>query len=257
MDNKQKPCQYFLQPRGCLKGEGCDYSHSPSASSSSRSSRRDFDFAQFPAVAPFAAANLPNSAKPCSFYNSARGCVKDDCEFAHTPNPMAAYMAQMGANLPPGQANPLLMLMSTLLPAMTSMMNGQMPPMAGTGGVPPSMIGKKPKLCDFFTSSGSCRKGDTCEYIHQKNKVCEYFTSSKGCKKGKLCDFIHDDEGRSERSSDRDRDRDPPKKNRVCQFVSTPQGCRKGSGCDFQHPGEDGSSGKMAKESSSSRYHPY
>jgi hypothetical protein len=180
--------------------------------------------------------------------------VKDNCEFAHTPNPMAALMAQIGAlsqlSLPNQQANPLaqLLAMSSLLPALSG-------GMGGGGGGPPPLAAKKPKLCDFFTNSGTCKKGDTCEYIHQKNKVCEYYSTSKGCKKGKLCDFIHESGDRAERP--------PPssesyKKPRMCQFAQTPQGCRKGSSCDFQHPGDEGSSGKVVKESSSSsRYAPY
>ncbi len=59
----------------------------------------------------------------------------------------------------------------------------------------PSVLQKRPKICDFYATERGCVKGDACEFIHVKEKVCDFYLSERGCKKGELCDFKHPKEG--------------------------------------------------------------
>jgi hypothetical protein len=52
--------------------------------------------------------------------------------------------------------------------------------------------------CKFFSSSGICRKGDLCQFVHDRltrtpiNQPCKYlYQSPFKCSKGDLCHFSH------------------------------------------------------------------
>lgn len=58
----------------------------------------------------------------------------------------------------------------------------------------------KPKLeCKFYASTGKCRQGSECHFVHNEaskkviEEPCKYlFMSDNGCKKGDSCHFSHD-----------------------------------------------------------------
>ena len=53
--------------------------------------------------------------------------------------------------------------------------------------------------CKFFSSSGICRNGDSCQFVHDRlartpiNQPCKYlYQAPFKCSKGDLCHFSHD-----------------------------------------------------------------
>jgi len=226
-----KVCEYYLKPRGCIKGDACDFLH-PNVQANTR-----------------LAQQLQSQVKqsPCTFFNSPRGCVKGDkCDFLHpSAMNMMGMMGQMG---------------------MGGMMGGMgMPGAIGQGG-------QGGKVCEFFMTPRGCSKGNSCDFAHipgggqqyfggmpgmigmpmgggmgmsgpvnklngkpLRPKACEFFSTERGCIKGDSCDFIH-------------------QKQKPCEFTSTPKGCRKGKFCDFLHPEGADDTSMMSKKMQHTRF---
>jgi len=207
-----KVCEYYLKSRGCNKGDSCDFLH-PDVQGEQRVALQ---------------AQIPQKNQACTYFNSPRGCIKGaSCDFMH-PAPF------MGGQMPLGS-------------------------MLGMGGYEGYGIGSKlgvvgmnrfaahnstaspPKICQFFTTTRGCNKGNSCDWAHVppqqfgylagtmtpagpvskmgkllRPKVCEFFSSERGCIKAESCEFIHQQQ-------------------KPCEFFSSPRGCIKGKFCDFLH----------------------
>jgi len=124
----EKLCSFFMTPRGCVKGDECDFSHArpgaspsfpnpylPSNSNPYAALGYGFDPTMLglmnPALASLVGGKLkkPTKQKICDFHKTERGCVKgDSCDFIHT----------------------------------------------------------KDRVCDFFNTARGCRKGMLCDFQH-------------------------------------------------------------------------------------------
>lgn len=265
---KEKICDFYLTPRGCIKGEKCDFQHPLSPAGTQTNKVCDFyltgrgcrkgDQCDFLHPTP----KQPVKDKVCTYYMTPQGCIKGlNCDFLH-PRP-----GMLGD-----------------VPGMPSIPGMGFPGAAPLGGALPGMGGRGKKPCEFFLSARGCVKGDQCDFSHvrpgasfpdpsalgafpglgfplgllpqaagrgakkpMKPKLCEFVNTPRGCVKGDQCDFIH-------------------QKNKVCDFYLKPQGCRKGALCDFLHPEKDGEArpeedkgpGKIrTQKASGPRFQPY
>jgi hypothetical protein len=184
-----KACDFFLSPRGCIKGDACDFLH-PTTAPNGEETKRICDFYTSPRGCAkgdqcnflhhgrkrVGMNNGMNNGRPCEFFQSPRGCIKGmSCDFAHVP--AGGY----------GAADY----------SMQQMYGGymqQQQQMGGFGRVPgrPAMpVRKRPQICDFFNQPRGCIKGNACDFIHQKQQVCQYYGTDRGCRKGQFCDFQH------------------------------------------------------------------
>jgi len=273
---KERLCEYYVSPRGCIKGDKCDFLHpkSPNGSVTNR---------------------------VCDYYNQNRGCIKENtCDFLHVhPRGFANSLPPMGmggmGGMGMGMGRPFGGR-SSIVPYTPSPMRGGygMNINRATGGMSNGNNNNNSnniddKQCKYFFTSRGCIKGDKCDFSHSSNvpshypsfhssshhssqqfsqfrqpfqsepyvsqrlrgssrplrpKKCEFHNTERGCVKGDQCDFIHE-------------------KNQVCDFFNTSRGCRKGELCDFQHTNKDGnkasSDGPVSSSSSSSkkRFQPY
>jgi len=223
---KDKICEYYLKPRGCNKGKDCDFKH-PDLEENEKWTLR---------------MQLAPKSIPCQFYGSARGCIKGDtCDFLHSN----------GIN-------------------------------ALGGGSGPVTDFSLPRLCKYFTTPEGCFSGMDCDFAHitqemqalsnltgyaptggssvtmtaagPVNKMgvllqptkCEFFLSPGGCPKQAMCEFVH-------------------QKQKPCEYLMSARGCRKGPYCDFLHTDANGNplgpetsgAGKISRPTMSSRYNPY
>jgi hypothetical protein len=199
---KEKICDFYLTPRGCMKGEKCDFQHPLSPAGTQTNRICDFyltprgcrkgDQCDFLHPQP----KQPVKDKVCTYYMTPQGCIKGlNCDFLH-PRP------GMFGDIPgaiPGAPN-------SGIPADLAAL-GVGAGVGGRGGgygapvpfpfafMPQAGRGQKkplrPKVCDFHGTARGCVKGDACEFIHQKNKICDFFLKPQGCRKGNLCDFLH------------------------------------------------------------------
>lgn len=203
---KNKICEYYLKPRGCKLGTQCDFLH-PDLSSNDKLMLQ---------------AQVSVKSKLCTFFGTPRGCIKgDSCDFLHsTPaseQMLGQYaMPQYGMGMPMG-------------PPMMGGMGG-MGAMGGMGGMVGGGGSFGPRPCQYFSSPGGCAKGNDCNFAH----IPSAFNNGPPVQL--------------------------PKKNRPCQYWGSPRGCMKGDTCDFIHePGADGGAGKIPSRSNTSanRYNPY
>jgi hypothetical protein len=258
-------CDFYLQPRGCIKGDSCDFLH-PTAPNGSVTS------------------------KLCDFFASSRGCNKgQECDFLHVEGKSKAQSTMgFGGGMAMGQSVCKFFQMAQgckkgagcefLHPAQPMMGMGMggmgygAPPMMGAPGGP----GGGKKQCTFFFTARGCVKGESCDFSHtaeqpqqmfgapapqmyggmgmgmphqmpgqpvKKPQKCDFFGTERGCIKGEMCDFIHT-------------------KEKVCDFFLAERGCRKGKFCDFQHPeggaaeGAEGA-GETSSRPKAKRYAPY
>jgi len=96
----EKTCKFFLSPRGCIKGEKCDFMHSSPLAPPFQSAYFDSSPALYPYDQPYQQPYRPPYSDPfqaqrrqpvrmlkqkvCEFHNTPRGCVKgDQCDFIH------------------------------------------------------------------------------------------------------------------------------------------------------------------------------
>ena len=224
---KDKICEYFLKPRGCNKGKDCDFKH-PDLEENEQWTPR---------------MQLAPKSIPCQFFGSARGCIKGDtCDFLHSTG-----ISALGVE---------------------------------GGGIMHDL----PRICKYFTTPEGCFSGMDCEFAHitqemlalsnltggiptggggssvtmtpngPVNKMgillqptkCEFFLSPGGCPKQSMCEFIH-------------------QKQKPCEYLLSTRGCRKGPYCDFLHTDAsgnpllpEGGAGKMTKPATTTnRYAPY
>jgi len=255
---KERLCEYYISPRGCIKNDKCDFLHpkSPNGSITNR---------------------------VCDYYNQNRGCIKGEtCDFLHVhPRGFATSLAPLGRG--GGGGGPDRYGRSSL-PFSPPVMRGYSSVNISRG--PPNNMNNSgdDKQCKYFLTNRGCIKGDKCDFSHGAShfpsyhssshhssqqysqfrqpfqhdpyppqrgapsrplrpKKCEFHNTPSGCVKGDQCDFIHE-------------------KNQVCDFFNTSRGCRKGELCDFQHTTKDGnkasSDGPVSSSSSSKkRYQPY
>ena len=158
-------CQFYLTPSGCKKGAQCDHLHP----------------GFYPPTAPISAMGVmaAGGRGVCAFYLTPQGCKKgSQCDRDHIippgfplafPNPAAAVdlygVPAYAASLPYGTSRP--------------------PPPATSRTHP-----VRPVPCPYFLRPTGCKKGDTCEMIHQKQEVCPFMTKYGNCKKGEWCDYL-------------------------------------------------------------------
>jgi hypothetical protein len=182
-----KTCKYFFTPKGCIKGDKCDFQHTPpSAIDTHRSDAPPSLYSSLTTSAYPSSANHypPNSFAP----SSARPNSSIHDEYRSSQIQYPSYQDQFA------QARQ---------PFIDPYAAQRFP----RGALPPRTL--KPKPCEFHSTERGCIKGDLCDFIHQKNKVCDYFGSSRGCRKGDLCDFQHP---KDKASSDGPVSSVPPKK---------------------------------------------
>jgi hypothetical protein len=213
-----KVCEYYLKARGCNKGESCDFLH-PNVQGDQRVALQ---------------AQIAQKNQPCTYYNSPRGCIKGAaCDFMHPTSFMGGHLS----------LGPMLGSMGGYDGYGTGSKLGvvgmnRFAPSAQSSAAPP------PKICQFFTTTRGCNKGNSCDWAHVppqqfgflagtmtsagpvskmgkllRPKVCEFFASERGCIKAESCEFIHQQQ-------------------KSCEFFSSPRGCIKGKFCDFLHTAE-------------------
>lgn len=264
---QKRHCDFYISPRGCIKGDQCDFLHP---------------------VAP----NGNVTTRVCDFYKSPRGCAKNkECDFLHIDGLRSSVHSVSGAGFGMGGGAPAGQKVCSFFNSPRGCIKGAecdfFHPTGGSygGGGMPGMEGGMPgtgsgrgagKLCDYFFSARGCVKGSECDFSHvnpamgggmyaqapgmfgqqmgmgppmrpmgamggqgfveKKPQKCDFFNTERGCIKGDMCDFIH-------------------VKDKVCDFFLSERGCRKGKFCDFQHP-EDGAAGGETKPRAK-RYAPY
>lgn len=166
----QSVCKFFSMPQGCKKGAGCEFLHpaQPMGMGMGMGMGAPMGYG----APPMMGAPPAGGKKQCTFFFTARGCVKgESCDFSHTAG--GEQQQQMfGAPVP-------------------QMYGMGMPGMPGMPQRMPGRSAKKPQKCDFFGTERGCIKGETCDFIHTKEKVCDFFLTERGCRKGKFCDFQH------------------------------------------------------------------
>jgi len=220
---KDKPCSFYGTPRGCVKGELCDFQHvnSPTTTSTNKPVNnricnfymtpqgcvkgvscdflhpRPTDAGLFPSFGPIdprlalqasmgvgPGPQAGKKEKACDFFNTPRGCVKGDaCDFTHV---RAGGVAQ----------NPYALSNFPGYPGFPTGALGAQFGLPAFGALPGIAAGRgrgltKPKKCDFFQTPKGCVKGAQCDFIHTKSRPCEFFSTARGCRKGDLCDFQH------------------------------------------------------------------
>jgi len=275
-------CAYFQTPRGCVKGNACDFlhplpDHLPHLSNMSvhGNMQNMQNMQNMPNNMPnnmqsgLQPGNDQSNKKVCDFFLTPRGCAKgNQCDFAHvnphtSTDPYSMYsmggMGGMGAmggyhNVMTGRG----MFPGMVNPMMGGGRGGGTPQFGiGRGGV---LVPKRPKACEFFNTERGCIKGERCDFIHTKDKVCDFYFTDRGCRKGKFCDFKHPEKDDDESTGEDGRPKKVFKTDKVCAFYLGDRGCRKGKLCDFQHPDggtttEDEREKDTKKEST--RYKPY
>lgn len=260
-DSTSKICAFYLSPRGCIKGDSCDFVH-PSAPDGSQTTKvcdfyksvkgcnkgNECNFLHPEGHMNARAGNSsgakvcqyfatprgcikgdscdfahPNlSAKPCTYFLSARGCVKGkECDFSHHTPAMAGF-----PGMPFDQFGAAAMGFPT------------MPNMAGSGAMNMDFGRMPPRLPP--SPFGQMGANVPAHLAHKKPQVCQFHNTERGCVKGAQCDFVHQRE-------------------KVCDFWMGERGCRKGKYCDFQHPPKDDAmtGGKSIKEPVNNRFSPY
>jgi len=270
---KDRVCDFYLTPRGCVKGDACDFQHPNAPGGAVTNKVCQFfqtprgcikgaacDFLHPEGMTARAGGVGQGAAKQavCNFFNSPRGCIKGDkCDFLH-PGAQAGMgmMGQMGAMGGMGAYGGYGMGMGMGMEGFGAPMMGVTGGQSGNG-----------KPCQYFSTPRGCIKGNACDFSHtggapqmggfgrgmspmgpvnkmgqlMKDKVCDFFNTEKGCIKADACEFIH-------------------QKQKPCEFFASARGCKKGAFCDFQHEGEGGATegaGKVAKSSGSARFAPY
>lgn len=290
--DNERVCQYYLHPRGCKKGDGCDFKHptvSPAGQVTNKvceyflkprgcSKGAECDFLH-PALAPeqklLLQSQLPQKARPCTYFNSPRGCIKGaSCDFAHPAafamNPIAFSNGQVNMNN--SMTNSL----------MNSMMN--QPSMMNQSINQSSMMGAhamdgSTKICEFFQTHRGCHKGLACDFAHiAPQQLLGMAGGSSGMTpigpvsragklmKPKLCEYFGTPRGCIKSSTCEF----IHQHQKPCEFALSGRGCKKGKFCDFLHvdangtpfPGIDESSlpgiGKIVRAPSQvARHTPY
>jgi len=189
---KDKICEYFLKPRGCNKGKDCDFKH-PDLEENEKWTLR---------------MQLAPKSIPCQFFGTSRGCIKGDtCDFLHSTGVGALGSESAGTDLPrickyfgtpegcfTGMDCEFAHITQEML-ALSSLsgFSGSSVIMTSAGPVNKMGVLLQPTKCEFFLSPGGCPKQAMCEFVHQKQKPCEYLLSARGCRKGPYCDFLHTD----------------------------------------------------------------
>jgi len=295
-ENKRH-CDFYITPRGCIKGDSCDFMHpvAPNGTVTTRTcdffksprgcaKNKDCDFLHIDGLRPSAVQPggmgmmgmgggmggggggmvAPAGQKICSFFNSPRGCIKGaECDFYHPPAGQQQQQQQQG------------------MPMDGGMMGGQ-----GSGR-------GQGKPCDYFFSARGCVKGNECDFSHVNPAMQAggfgapqmYGQQMQGMmpmmgqqrpgmdmmgrptfgagaveKKPQKCDFFS-----SERGCIKGELCDfIHTKEKVCDFYLSDRGCRKGKFCDFQHPDDGtgaatdaGEAGADRTKARAKRYAPY
>jgi len=196
-----KLCDFYLSPKGCVKGEDCDFVH-PRAPNGTITNRicdfflkpgrgcREGDRCGF--VHP-QRANVKE--KICDFFLSAAGCKRGfNCDYAHPPHLAGSAAAMMGgapAAVAPSPYNPYNPYAPAPLPV--SVPRAPAPsygvdlygrPLSLPAGLSPLSAGPAvPAVRAPVSARLPPRKtGD---------RPCTYFNTPRGCLKGAACDFAH------------------------------------------------------------------
>jgi len=291
LENKEgkrdKVCDFYLTPRGCIKGDKCDFQHPLTPVGVANNKVCDFYLTargcrkgeQCDFLHP--QSNQPVKDKVCTYYMTPQGCIKGlNCDFLH---PRPGVYGDVGLGGGGGQ--------------------GAQGGVAGMQGVSPNP-GQKNKLCDFYLTPRGCVKGDKCDFIHVSPTPAFSMLGAQGWpatmpdgsqawaqglpegmqaqyagypaaalqgspfavaaaavkKKPKLCSFFKTERGCVKgETCEFIHQKDKP-----CDFVNKPGGCRKGAFCDFMHPAKEGDNavaesdpGKVKTKRGGSRFEPY
>lgn len=275
----KRACGFFGTPRGCIKGDKCDFEHVAGAGGASFQGGIAYGaFGNSGAPPPPAMSAMDGGRRPCTFFQTPRGCIKGNgCDFAHIapqqvqmqmppPMPMASpYDLPPAPGMYDPYAAPSHYAPSPYAPPPAPRMN------VPFGGGPMSAYGapampqfvpqvvKKPKVCQFHKTERGCIKGAQCDFIHRSDKPCTFFSTPRGCIKGDLCDFSHDGAAPAPEGGERPPLPPAPKPDnsqKPCNYYNGPRGCIKGDKCDFSHAGAGG--GKVGGVPSPSvRFSPY
>lgn len=257
-DPSSKVCAFYLSPRGCIKGDSCDFNHPNAPDGSVTSKVCDFfksakgctkgDECNFlhPEGHVNARPGFGGGQKVCQFFATPRGCIKGDaCDFAH-PNlsakPCTFFLSARGCvkgnDCDFSHAHP------SMMPGFPGA--GVPSPFDAFASAGMGYPGMGPQGLDFGRGMPQMgmpqmrgQPGVPPHLAHKRPQICQYHNTERGCVKGAQCDFVHQRE-------------------KVCDFWNTERGCRKGKYCDFQHPPKDEAMpGKTAKETTNHRFSPY
>jgi len=215
----KKACDFFLTPRGCSKGNACDFAHVGP---------------QVPD--PFAMYGMQGMHGMHGMQGMMGGGGRGGMPGGMFSGMAAAHM--MGGGGRGGRGGGAGLQFGI-----------------GRGGM---LVPKRPKACEFFNTERGCVKGERCDFIHQKEKICDFYLTDRGCRKGKFCDFKHPEkDGKDGGTPGEDGPRNIVKTDKVCAFYLGERGCRKGKSCDFLHPENDEDEVDKEKKKESTRYKPY
>lgn len=131
---KRGICTYFSQPRGCIKGDTCDFQH----------------------VHQVVTAAPSSGKRICDFYLTERGCIKGDgCDFDHPKAPNGTVTTRVCEYF----QNPKGCVKATSCDFLhIESKKGASGPM---GRVAPGL-----KQCEWFARPGGCNKGNACAFAH-------------------------------------------------------------------------------------------
>jgi len=269
----ERVCQYYLQPRGCKKGEGCDFKHptvSPAGQVTNKvceyflkprgcSKGAECDFLH-PDIAPeqkmLLQSHLPQKARPCTYFNSPRGCIKGgSCDFAHPAsfgmNPSAFHNSNMNAGfnmMNQSSMNSMMNASSMMNQSMNHSLMNQMTGHGGHGGHGSSSMDSM-KICEFFQTHRGCHKGLACDFAHvAPQQLLGMSGGSSGMTpigpvsragklmKPKLCEYFGTPRGCIKALTCEF----IHQQQKPCEFALSGRGCKKGKFCDYLHVDSNG-----------------
>jgi len=140
--NIQAFCKWYKSPRGCLKGDSCNFAH-----------EQNFGQDKAYKVVENMQGGIIN--RPCKWFLSARGCLKEDnCDFVHDGTIPSNSRSQDDI-----EYNEVSIQNERVNIDSTGQHDAE-------GGV--KYRDSKP-LCRFYTMTSGCKKGNTCPFSHDQS----------------------------------------------------------------------------------------
>jgi len=185
-------CDYFVSPRGCVKGDRCDFLHvagikeqTDLAADADGKKLCDFYMTERGCVkedrCDFLHPIAPNGSvtrRVCEYFGTRRGCAKEKrCDFLHlncVKNRSPATTQSTASAYSPYPEYPSH---GAPAPAYGDPYGGApygAPSSMGSGGVP----GMRPAMQTTAQTTGNTR-------------VCSFYQEPRGCAKQERCDFVH------------------------------------------------------------------
>jgi hypothetical protein len=145
-----------------------------------------------------------STSRECKFFNKPEGCQAINCGFEHRLIPGISFCQYYNTSEGCRRGNSCGFIHSPL--AVPSLVQNTQPRVSSSiRSAPrqpqtqshPANLPEGPRfrqLCHFFNSSGGCKVGSQCGFMHKEIKPfiteCHFFNSEKGCT-AEQCGFLH------------------------------------------------------------------